>query len=179
MKLKQLDFKNLYIFKPKIYNDDRGYFNRDYCKKIFKQTGINFSIKQGNLSQNFYKGTLRGFHYKSKPSNEYRLITCVTGSIFNAVIDLRIRSKTYKKIFTIILKSLNKETLIVPPMCASAFLTLENNTIVHYYMGDYFKTNQYRGLNYNDPELNISWPIKPKFISSKDKKNPFLSKIKL
>ena len=96
----------------------------------------------------------------------------MTGSIFHVAIDLRKNSRTYKKTFSITLDSNKKESIIVPPNCANAILTLRDNTILHYYMSDYFEVKKYSGLRYNDPSLKIKWPIKPKIINQRDKNYP-------
>ena len=84
-------------------------------------------------------------------------------------VDLRKSSKTYGKHFSKIIDSKKYESLIIPPNCANAFLTLENNTLIHYYMGDFFEKSKYSGFRYNDPSFKIKWPFKPKIINLRDK----------
>ena len=91
------------------------------------------------------------------------------GSIFHSAVDLRKDSKTFMQNFNIQLKSSDNYSLIIPPLCANAYLTLENNTVIHYYMGDFFEKNKYKGFRYNDPLFNINWPFKPKIINNRDK----------
>ena len=78
-------------------------------------------------------------------------------------------SKTYKKYFSINLYSKNRYSLIIPPLCANAFLTLEDNSMIHYYMGDYFDNKKYKGFRFNDPSFNIKWPFDPVVINKRDK----------
>ena len=92
----------------------------------------------------------------------------MTGSIYHVAIDLRKKSKTYLKSFSIILRSKTFQSIIIPPHCANAILTLEDNTILHYYMSDFFEEKKYSGLRYNDPIIKIKWPIKPKIILQRD-----------
>lgn len=172
MKLKKLKFKGFYLLSFKSYKDHRGHFRRHFCKNFLKKKKIKLDIKQGNVSHSLKKGTLRGFHFKKGNSKETKILSCLTGSIFHVAIDLRKNSRTYKKTFSITLDSNKKESIIVPPNCANAILTLRDNTILHYYMSDYFEVKKYSGLRYNDPSLKIKWPIKPKIINQRDKNYP-------
>ena len=139
MKIKKLKFKDFYIFKPNVFKDERGVFRRHICLKTLKKKKIKINIVQGNISESYKKGTLRGFHYKEKPSKEYKVLSCLKGSVYHVAVDLRKNSKTFGKHFGLKINSRDHESLIIPPLCANAFLTLENNTLIHYYMGDYFK----------------------------------------
>lgn len=159
---------DLKIIIPDLHHDERGVFRRSFCDAEFKKNQLDFRVCQGNISENFKKHTLRGFHYQRAPSNESKIITCVTGSLFNVVIDLREKSKTYLQSASMKISSINKESIFVPSGCANAFLTLSDETIVHYYMGDFFKPESYSGIRYNDPMFSIDWPFEPKVISEKD-----------
>ena len=166
-----------FLIIPDLYQDKRGVFRRSYCRDEFAVRGIDFTMKQGNISENFNKYTLRGFHYQIHPSNESKIITCIAGSIYSVVIDLREQSNTYKQWSALEISSNNRESIYVPTGCANAFLTMENDTILHYYMGDSFSPNTYNGIRYNDPEFSVHWPCEPAIISEKDLNIPnFTSK---
>ena len=158
----------LFLIIPDLHIDERGVFRRSFCKEVFEKNGVNFNSLQGNISENFNKHTLRGFHYQSSPSNESKIITCVTGSLFNIVLDLRKKSNTYKQWSALEINSKKRQSIYVPAGCANAFLTLEENTIVHYYMNDSYNPNTYKGIRYNDPAFSFKWPFEPKIISEKD-----------
>lgn len=160
--------KGLYLIKPSPHADDRGIFHRSFCENEFAKVGLNFNVKQGNISENFKKNTLRGFHYQKPPSNEAKVISCITGDLYNVVIDLRESSSTYHEWVAISLSSEKRESIHVPAGCANAFLTMTDNTIVHYYMGDSFNPDTYYGIRYNDPMFSIKWPVEPEVISDKD-----------
>ena len=159
---------NLFLIIPDLHKDERGVFCRSYCKDEFAQHGIEFDVKHGNISENFNKHTLRGFHYQLSPSNESKIITCATGALYNVVLDLRKKSNTYKQWVALEISANKKESIYVPAGCANAFLTIKNNTIVHYYMGGSFSPNTYNGIRYNDPALGVKWPCEPKIISERD-----------
>ena len=169
MKFKKTKIEKLLLISHDLFSDNRGVFRRSFCINEFKNIGVNFQVKQGNISENMKKHTLRGFHYQKGKSKESKVITCIKGHIYNVVVDLRPKSKTYKDFEIFNLNEKNKHSLHVPEGCANAFLTLENNTIVHYYMSDFFKPSSYSGFRFNDPAFNINWPFYPKYISERDK----------
>jgi dTDP-4-dehydrorhamnose 3,5-epimerase len=171
MIFKKQEIADVYLLESQSHKDERGLFRRHYCEKELKHNGIDFSAKQGNVSENSKTHTMRGFHYQKNPSNESKIISCIKGSIFNVLIDLRKTSPTFLKWQYFNLSSENRESLYIPVGCANAFLTLEDNTWVHYYMNDFFVTDSY-GFRYNDPCFKINWPFKPKFISEKDLNYP-------
>ncbi len=168
MKITSHEIKGLFVIKPKILFDKRGSFRRSFCKQILKKKKISFKVCQGNISENMNKGTLRGFHFQKTTNKDAKILTCIRGKVLNVTIDLRKKSKTYLVIKKTLLSEKNKYSLLVPPGCANAFLTLESNTIIHYYMNDYYKKNTDAGIRYNDPIIKVKWPLKPKVISDKD-----------
>jgi dTDP-4-dehydrorhamnose 3,5-epimerase len=175
MRLVQKKITDLYLLCATPHEDDRGSFRRNFCIDTFAEFGIAFNVYQGNISENNQKYTLRGFHFQRPPSAESKVITPVTGALFNVVIDLRRQSKTYLMSESIELRASNKESLLVPAGCANGFLTLENHTIVQYYMGDRFAPDSYRGFRYDDPFFDVQWPAPPSVISVKDLNLPTFS----
>jgi dTDP-4-dehydrorhamnose 3,5-epimerase len=171
MIFKKTKIDGCYKIIPKKNYDLRGSFHRSFCKNILKNKKINFDIKQCNLSINNKKYTLRGFHFENKPYKEDKIINVISGKIYNVTIDIRKKSKTYLQKNIITMSSKNGFLLLIPAGCANAFLTLEENTVINYFMSDYFtnKKNRYSGFTYDDPFFSINWPTKPKIISSKDK----------
>jgi dTDP-4-dehydrorhamnose 3,5-epimerase len=159
---------DVFLIEPKSHIDERGLFRRHYCEKELKENGIDFAVKQGNISENANKHTIRGFHYQKVPSKESKIISCISGSVFNVIIDLRKNSPTFLKWQEFNISSESRQSLLIPVGCANAFLTLENNTWIHYYMNDFFTTDSL-GFRYNDPAFQISWPVKPEHMSEKDR----------
>ena len=168
MRIEKTNLNGVFQVLGNAFEDNRGSFRREFCKLEFKKNGIEFSPVQGNISKNKQQYTLRGFHYQKKPSKETKLLTPITGSIYNIVVDLRKESKTFLKWQAFKLTANDNKSLFVPVGCANAFLTLEKETIIHYHMGDYFKDDTYCGFRYNDPFFNFSWPKQPLVISEKD-----------
>ena len=168
MNFQPLKIPGLLVSIPEIHQDKRGRFHRSYCEKELAELGITFQVKQGNLSDNLKKNTLRGFHYQQVPTEEAKILACVTGTIYNVVIDLRPTSQTFQQWENIEISAENRQAIHVPAGCANAFLTLEENTIVHYYMSEFFVPDTYRGIRYNDPFFNVEWPHEPMVISERD-----------
>lgn len=169
MRFIETKIKGVYIIKPTLIKDERGEFRRHFCKYEFFKNGINNKISQSNISENKYKGTLRGFHYQQYPYSEAKTVSCLKGEIYDVVIDLRRKSKTYKKWTSVKLTEKNKFSLHVPKGCANAFLTLKNNSIIHYYISQRYFPKKEKGIKFNDSLFKVKWPFKPKIISKKDK----------
>jgi dTDP-4-dehydrorhamnose 3,5-epimerase len=168
MKFTPLTIEGAYLIEPEVFKDERGTFRRNFCLDELSKIDNTFKVCQGNISENLCKNTMRGFHYQRSPSSESKVITPITGAIFNVIIDLRKHSKTFLKIEKIEVFSSKYQTVLVPSGCANAFLTLERNTFVQYYMGDFFKPDSYRGFRYDDPYFKIKWPHEVRIISKRD-----------
>ena len=174
MKFLKQKIKGVFVIKPEPFKDKRGMFRRHFCKKELKKIGIETSVQQANISENPKRGTLRGFHYQKKPHQEAKTISCLKGSFFDVIIDLRKNSPTYKKWQSFVITEKNRFSLHIPKGCANAFLTLENNTLIHYYCSNSYNPKFESGVLFNDPALKIKWPFKPIHISEKDKNHKLL-----
>jgi len=175
MKFLPQSIEGLALLLPDVFADNRGAFRRTFCAKEFAENGVKFQVCQGNISENAAQYTLRGFHYQKNPSGESKVLTPVSGGIYNVVIDLRPSSPSFLRQAAIEVSSLRRESLYVPAGCANAFLTIANDTIVHYYMGDYFKPESYSGFRHDDPYFNVKWPRPPAVISERDAAFPDFS----
>jgi dTDP-4-dehydrorhamnose 3,5-epimerase len=171
MIFKKQKLEGVYVIEAQPHLDERGLFRRHFCENEFKLNGLDFSVKQGNISENRMKHTLRGFHYQKFPSKESKIISCISGSIFNVLIDLRPESSTFMQVQEFNFSSEGRESLYIPVGCANAFLTMEDNTRIHYYMNDFFISDSL-GVRYNDHAFAIHWPVLPKFMSDKDRDYP-------
>jgi dTDP-4-dehydrorhamnose 3,5-epimerase len=172
MKFHSQSIPDLFLIIPDLHQDERGVFRRSFCEAEFEEQGIKFRALQGNITQNFKKHTLRGFHYQIFPYSESKVISCVTGALYNIVLDLRKDSTAYRQWVALEISDKKKESIYVPEGCANAFLTMSDNTIVHYYMGAMFAPDASRKIRYNDPMFSFEWPCEPKVISEKDLNSP-------
>lgn len=164
--------KGVFLIKPEPFKDKRGIFRRIFCQKEFKKNNLVNIIRQANISENKFRYTLRGFHYQTNPFGEDKTLTCVKGSIYDIVVDLRPKSKTYMKWCSFQIDEKNKNLIHIPRGCANAFLTLKNNTLVQYNSSEFYKPKYEKGIRYNDPLFKFKWPQKPKIISNKDLSHP-------
>lgn len=173
MIFKKQKLDGVFLMEAQCHKDDRGLFRRHYCESELKNNEIEFSVKQGNVSENTKKHTIRGFHYQKPPSRESKIISCISGSVYNVIVDLRKDSSTFLHWQDFLLSAQCRDSLYIPVGCANAFLTLEDNTLIHYYMNDFF-TSDSLGFRYNDPSFEIKWPVIPEHISLKDQSYPDL-----
>lgn len=172
MKFKTLTISGAWLIEPDLVCDERGVFRRHFCRDEFSHHGIEPAVCQGNVSENPHLFTLRGFHYQLAPYAEGKTISCLSGGVYDIVVDLRENSPTYLRWVSVELDANNRASVYVPPGCANAYLTLERNTIVHYYMSEKYAPNSYRGFRYDDPNFNFTWPAEPKVISERDRMLP-------
>jgi dTDP-4-dehydrorhamnose 3,5-epimerase len=168
MKFVKTELEGALIIEIEKINDNRGFFSRSWDTNIFKNEKINDKIVQCNISFNNKKGTLRGMHFQKSPHGETKLIRCTKGKIFDVIIDLRPKSKTYKKWMGIELSQNNHKMLYVPKGFAHGFQTLEENSEVFYQMSEFYKSKYSSGVKWDDESFKINWPIIPPIISEKD-----------
>ncbi len=152
--------------------DERGFFGRTFCQRELEQQGVEFTVVQSNISYNKNKGTLRGIHMQQSPFREAKLVQCMKGKIYDVIIDMRKNSETYCRWMSIELSEKNKTILYIPEGFAHGFITLEDDTEVSYQMSEFYKPGYEKGLLWNDPFFNITWPMEPQVMSPKDKVYP-------
>jgi dTDP-4-dehydrorhamnose 3,5-epimerase len=152
--------------------DDRGFFARCFCEHEFAEHGLPTRFPQCNLSRNKGKRTLRGMHFQAAPHQESKLVRCVSGAIYDVVVDLRAGSPTYLAWVGVDLSAENGRSLFIPEGLAHGFLTLEDHTDVFYHMGDFFRPEGAMGVRWNDPRFGIEWPETPSVISERDATYP-------
>ena len=163
------EFENLFVISIEENKDDRGFFDRVWCKREFDLQGLDIDIIQSNISGNKKSGTLRGFHFQKEPFAEDKLITCLNGEIYDVVIDLRVDSASYLKWKSFYLTSDNRKMLFIPAGFAHGYQTLKNNTLILYYSSNFYNPMAEMGIRYDDPLFNIKWPKRIRSISNKDK----------
>jgi dTDP-4-dehydrorhamnose 3,5-epimerase len=164
--------KGAYVVEPQRLEDERGFFARVWCQREAEAHGIQTHWVQCNISFNTLTGTLRGMHYQVAPHEEAKLIRCTMGAAYDAIIDLRPESPTFRQHVTTVLSALNRRMLYVPQGFAHGFLTLEDNTEVHYQMSELYVAECARGVRWNDPAFGIQWPAEARVISERDRNHP-------
>ena len=172
MIFQEIFLKGVFIITPEPYKDNRGLLRRHYCQDEFQDKDLMTEILQCHISENTRMHTLRGFHYQEPPYGENKCISCLKGSIYDIVVDLREDSNTYLKWKSVTLNDENRLSLYVPKGCANAFITLGDESIIHYYSSQRYTPGVESGIRYNDPMFNFVWPCRPKVISEKDLSHP-------
>ena len=172
MIFKETKLKGACVIDLEKIEDERGFFARSWCQKEFDEHGFNPLIVQCNISYNKKKGTLRGMHYQAAPYEEAKIVSCISGAIYDVIIDLRRDSATYCQWFAVELSSDNYRMLYVPVGLAHGFQSLEDNTVVFYQMSEFYHPECARGVRWNDPVFGIEWPAKDPIISAKDRQFP-------
>ncbi len=163
----KLNLDNAVLIKPQVFFDNRGYFLETYKKSEFETIGILDEFNQDNHSFSS-KGVLRGLHIQRRPFGQAKLVRCVYGEIFDCIVDVRAGSKTYGQYLSFILNDKNHYILYVPEGFLHGFVTLSDEAIVLYKASKEYCKECEDGVVWNDPILNINWPIKEPIVSQKD-----------
>jgi len=172
MKYIKQKIPGVFIIESEPFIDERGAFRRHFCEKEFSNNKIVSNVTQSNVSENKYAYTLRGFHYQISPFSEGKTLSCLVGKIYDIIVDVREESSTYMQWISVELSKDNRKSIHIPPGCANAFLTLEDNSLIHYYCSHAYQPDAERGIRYNDPSFNFAWPHEPKIVSQKDLDHP-------
>lgn len=173
MEIIKTDFQDLIIIKPQVFEDTRGYFFESYNKEKLSDILGDMQFVQDNQSKST-KGTLRGLHYQLAPYAQAKLIRVLEGKILDVVVDLRKKSPSYGKSFSIELSDENKKQLFIPQGFAHGFSVLSETATVFYKTDQFYNPESERGINFNDTDLNIDWQIdiNQANVSTKDKVLP-------
>lgn len=164
--------KDIILVKPKILEDNRGFFLENYKKSVFYKNGINVEFVQDNQSQSAAR-VLRGLHYQVKPYEQAKLIKCVLGRIYDIAVDIRPNSPTYGKYVKIELSEDNKCMLFIPEGFAHGFVVLSGKAQVLYKTSKEYAPQFDRGILWCDKDINIDWGIDfEPVLSTKDKLQP-------
>ncbi len=158
MQVIQTAIQEVLILEPKVFGDDRGFFFESFNQQQFEQlTGIKPDFVQDNHSKSA-KNVLRGLHYQIEQP-QGKLVRVVSGEVFDVVVDLRRQSNTFGQWVGVILSAENKRQLWVPPGFAHGFLVLKEGTEFLYKTTDYYAPQHERCIRWDDPKINIQWPI--------------------
>ena len=169
MKFTKTKLEGVYIIDIEKIEDERGFFARVWDKDVFTELGLDSDNVQCNISYNKNKGTLRGFHYQLEPFGEGKIVRCIKGKVYEVILDIRKESKTFLEWEGIELSESNYRILFVPKGFALGFQTLEDETEIFYQMTQKYMPKYTEGIRWDDPKLDIKWPLKPTVVSQKDK----------
>ena len=179
MEFEKLKIDGLVLCKPKIIEDERGFFSETFRKDLLE----NFISKklefcQHNTSRSTF-GVLRGLHFQTKPKAQTKLVSVSHGEILDVVVDIRKDSPSYGKYFSVILNDINNFQLLVPKGFAHGFISLSEVVMVNYQVDDYYSSKNELGINPFDNDLKINWILDKNqiIINTKDKSNKNLSEL--
>jgi len=175
MKHEQTKIKGVFVVHSEPYKDERGFFNRIFCQTELEAIRPGIVISQINHSMTKKKGTIRGMHYQNPPYAEMKIVRCVKGSIFDIALDLRKDSPTFLQWYGEVLSADNMKALVIPEGCAHGFQSLEDNVELVYIHTQFYKKESENTIRYDDPKINIKWPLDYTVISEKDAVNSFIS----
>jgi dTDP-4-dehydrorhamnose 3,5-epimerase len=173
----ETELKGAFIVDADRLEDSRGFFARVFCQREFQEHGLNSLVAQAGIAFNKVKGTLRGMHFQYPPTAETKLVRCTRGAILDIIVDLRPESPTYLRHIAVELSAENHRALYVPERFAHGYQVLEDLTETTYLIGEFYSPGNEGGLLYNDPRLELNWPLTVRAISGKDSSWALLEQI--
>ncbi len=173
MTFEPTEIRDVWLFRPGVFEDSRGYFFESYNEMIFHAQGILDKFVQDNQSSSTY-GVIRGLHYQLPPFAQSKLVRVLRGKILDVVVDIRKGSPSFGKVYSQILSAKNKKQLYIPKGCAHGFSVLSKKAEVLYKCDAFYNKETEAGIRYDDPELAIDWKITSgeEIVSEKDKNLP-------
>ncbi len=168
-----LDIPGPILVEPQVFTDDRGFFLELYKHSAFAHAGIPLHFVQDNYSRST-RNVLRGLHYQTHPKAQGKLVRCLSGSIYDVAVDIRIGSPWYGKWIGVQLSDTNRQMLYVPPGFAHGFLTLSETADILYKCTEEYSPENDQGIIWNDPNIGIHWNVTNPLLSRKDSRLPGL-----
>jgi dTDP-4-dehydrorhamnose 3,5-epimerase len=163
------------VLQRKVVADQRGSFHRMFCADDLKEVGWVKPVAQVNFTTTPLRGTVRGMHFQKPPYAEMKLVTCVSGKVFDVIVDLRAGSKSFLKWFSVELSEENNRSLVVPEGFAHGFQALTDNVQLLYSMSAPHAADAESRINPLDAALQITWPLPITCISERDAGQPHLA----
>jgi dTDP-4-dehydrorhamnose 3,5-epimerase len=170
---KRLSIPEIILIEPQVFRDARGLFLETYKHSAFSNEGIWEHFVQDNYSRSSH-GVLRGLHFQKNPHAQGKLVQCLQGRIFDVAVDIRQGSPAYGKWVSAELTGENNLMLYVPPGFAHGFVVLSESADVLYKCTREYAQREDRGIVWNDPDINITWPVAEPLLSDKDRIHPLL-----
>jgi len=173
---KRLSIPDVILIEPQSFSDDRGFFFESFKESDFFLNGIDKKFVQDNFSHSV-NGVIRGLHFQKAPKAQAKLVTVLKGKIFDVAVDIRKNSPTYGKWVSEILSDNTHNLLYVPEGFAHGFCVISDEADVLYKVSNEYSQEHERSIIWNDPKLDIQWPIKKPIISNKDNKLSLLENL--
>jgi len=174
VKLRETSIPGVFTIELERISDERGFFVRAFCAATLAALGLDSSVAQINAAYSARAGTLRGLHWQADPHGEAKTVRCVRGAVYDVVADLRPGSPAFMRWTGNELSAGNWRAVHLPPGCAHAYLTLEDDSVVEYAVSVPYAPEYERGARWNDPALAVAWPAEVRVVSAKDASWPDL-----
>jgi dTDP-4-dehydrorhamnose 3,5-epimerase len=173
---KNLSICDVILIEAQSFHDDRGFFFESFKESSFVSNGIDTKFVQDNFSHSV-RGVLRGLHYQKNPKAQSKLVTALRGEIFDVAVDIRQNSPTFGKWIGEILSEKNHKSLYIPEGFAHGFCVISETADILYKVNNEYSPENERGIIWNDPQINITWPIDTPILHEKDSVLPVLKNI--
>lgn len=175
MQVVALSLPGVLLIIPEKFSDERGFFFENYSRPVYEQEGISPLFVQDNVS--FSKcGTIRALHYQDFPG-QAKLVSCMKGEIWDVAVDIRPDSPTFRKWVGVYLDGKAHHQLFIPEGFAHGYCVVSETALVHYKVSAIYDPKAERSIRWNDPSLQIDWPIQNPILSQRDRNSPFLEEI--
>jgi dTDP-4-dehydrorhamnose 3,5-epimerase len=168
MRFEAIDLDGAWLVHPEKMQDSRGYFVRTFCINEFRDKGLATGFPQHSVSSSSKKGTVRGMHFQRDPHGEVKLVRCLSGAIWDVIIDIRPESPTFRQSRGFELSGENGLQLYIPTGFAHGFQTLQDDTRVNYLISEFHVSGAADGIRYNEPAFDVKWPQPVTTIAEKD-----------
>ena len=175
MKLIKTRLQGAHVIIPEPYQDKRGMFSRIFCKKELEEIGLFKEIVQVNYSLTVKKGAIRGMHFQKSPRTEIKIVKCISGAVFDVIVDWRKGSPTFLQWHAENLSAKNMRAFYIPEGFAHGYQVLEPQSELLYFHTEFYSPEHEDGVRFNDPKLDITWPLQVTDISERDRKHQYLS----
>ena len=170
--MKETKLPGVLILEPDVFSDERGYFLETWSSKCYEKAGIQGPFVQDNVSFS-RKGVLRGLHFQY-PQSQGKLIQVLSGEVVDVAVDIRVGSPTFGQWVSEVLSEVNHRQMYILPGFAHGYCVTSETAVFSYKCTDFYNPATERGIIWNDPDLNIDWPIKEPVLSPKDADYPRL-----
>lgn len=175
MIFRELPLGGAFVIEPERLEDERGFFARSWCEVEFARHGLEPALAQCNISWNRSRGTLRGLHFQAPPHAEAKLVRCTRGAAFDVLVDLRPDSASFGRWHGVVIDAGSRQAVYAPAGFAHGFETLADDTELFYQMTVAYDPASARGIRWDDPALDIAWPIADPILSPRDRAWPSLA----
>ncbi len=166
----KLSIPEVILIDTQSFSDDRGFFLESFRESSFISNGLETKFVQDNFSHST-KNVLRGLHYQKNPKAQAKLVTALRGEIFDVAVDIRKNSPTFGRWVGEILSEYNRKSLYIPEGFAHGFCVLSDNADVLYKVNNEYSPEHENGIIWNDPDINIKWPVDEPILHEKDSKS--------